>query len=81
MPYDRNGDYFSDSDYAQMSDALNRIGDKIGEKLDGNGKRMTDAFTRVADALEKLTTEVKGLRADMKPDLGKPKLNTPQAKG
>jgi len=38
------------------------------------------AFNRIALALENLTEEVKGLRADLAPQLDKPKLSTPAQK-
>lgn len=45
---------------------------KAQEKGLKNDAQMLDAFNRVAKAMEALTEEVKGLRADLNPTLDKP---------
>lgn len=71
----------------QLRDAV-RDGDEVTARL---LRRMIEAhleaqaqtaaaFNRIALALEHLTEEVKGLRADLAPQLDKPKLQPPAAK-
>lgn len=63
-----------------------REGDEVNANLlrqlirkneEGQAKT-ADAFNRVADALAALTAEVKGLRADLNPQMDKAKLPAPK---
>ena len=54
---------------------------KAQEKGLKNDAQMIDAFNRVAKAMEGLTEEVKGLRADLNPQLDKPGRLPGPAKG
>lgn len=66
-----------------------RDGDEINANLlrqlirknDEAQAKTADAFNRVADALQALTDEVKGLRADLSPQMDKAKLPAPKNPG
>lgn len=66
-----------------------REGDEINANLlrqlikknDEAQAKTADAFNRVADALAALTDEVKGLRADLNPQMDKAKLPVPKNPG
>lgn len=84
MSYDDDYSDFdpSDSDLLDLHDALKKEIRKASEKSEKRDAELAKAFGRVADALEKLTMEVRGLRADLNPQtLDKQKLQAPQQGG
>jgi len=63
-------DYY-DRQYVERK--LNEVSEKASREVAQLRKETRDGFNRVAAALEALTAEVKGLRADLNPKLDKPK--------
>ncbi|MDP2205083.1 MAG: hypothetical protein Q8K65_02130 [Alphaproteobacteria bacterium] len=61
----RNGD-----DVTQK--LLRRLSDQL-EKSADNDREIARAFNRTAEALERMTAEIRGLREDLTPSLEKPK--------
>lgn len=58
------------------SDELKKLNDKIDKSLQ-NDAALMDIFTKIAQKLDALTDEIKGLREDLNPKLEKPKLGKP----
>jgi len=87
MPYDDYEDLGSDTE--ELLEGLRKDVRRAAKKAEAsqdqslkNDERMIEAFTRVAQAMEALTKEVKGLREDINPSMDKPKkLPQPAAGG
>lgn len=58
------------------SDELKKLNEKIDKSLQ-NDAALIDIFTKIAQKLDVLAGEIKGLREDLNPKLEKPKLGNP----
>lgn len=82
MSYDDDDDYVDYDDNQVLYTALKHQIRKASKKSEERDEKLAQAFTRVADALERLTQEVKGLREDLNPQLDKPaKMPAPKQGG
>lgn len=70
-------------DYYERQDIMQRLKslDDSAKKQADNSDKMVAAFNRIADALTALTGELKEIRKELSPSLGKSKLSAPAQKG